>query len=100
MATLLIVSCADKTVRIWSLEQGQLLYKLQLADMCTSFDLNSDNTLMAVAHHKGISIWDFSSMIEIIEIDLDMVTDVRFNEPGTQLIVGQFHGQVSKIELY
>ena len=96
----LIVTCADKTVRIWSLENGELLDKLQLADACTSFDLNSDQTLMVVAHHKGVSIWNFSSMIKITEIALDIVTDVRFNDHGTQLIVGQFHGQVSKIDLY
>ena len=95
----MIVSCGDKTVRIWSLEDGTLLHKLQLPSWCWSFDLNSEKTLLAVALDRGVSIWDFANRIEISEIKLDMVTDVRFNEQGTTLIVGQFDGQISKIDL-
>ena len=96
----MIVSCGDKTVRIWSLEDGTLLHKLQLPSWCDNFDLNSEKTLLAVAHTEGVSIWDFSNIIQIMEVELESVSDVRFNDPGTTLIVGQFNGQVSKIGLY
>ena len=56
----MIVSCGDKTLRIWNLADGNLLHKLHLPSWCKNFDLNSENTLMAVAHYGGVSIWDFS----------------------------------------
>ena len=95
----MIVSCGDKTVRIWNLEDGNIFYKMLLPDLCNNFDLNSEKTLLSVAHDKGVSIWDFANRIQISEIELKKVTDVRFNEPGTSLIVGQEDGQVSKIDL-
>ena len=96
----MIISSGDKTVRIWNLEDGKLLHKLKLPSWCNNFDLNSEKTILAVAHHEGVSIWDFENRIQISEIELNKVNDVRFNEPGTTLVVGQFDGQVSKIDLY
>ena len=96
----MVISCGDKTVRIWNLKDGKLLHKLQLSGWCRNFDLNSGKTILAVAHHEGVSIWDFENRIQISEIELNKVNDVRFNEPGTTLVVGQFDGQVSKIDLY
>ena len=96
----MIVSCGDKTVRIWNLQDGKLLHKLQLPSWCYNFDLNSEKSLLAVADYEGVSIWDFLNEVQISEIKLHMVTDARFNEQGTTLIVGQFDGQVSKIDLY
>ena len=96
----MLVSCGDKTVRLWSLDDGKLLHKLQLPSWCYNFDLNTGKTILAVAHYEGVSIWDFHNLIQTMEIELDHVNDVRFNEPGTTLIVGQSNGQVSKIDLY
>ena len=96
----MIVTCGDTTVRIWNLENGKLLHKLKLPSWCKNFDLNSEKTLLAVAHQQGVSIWDFHNRIQIMEIELNDVTDVRFNEHGTTLIVGQFDGQVSRIDLF
>ena len=94
-----LVSCGDKTVRIWSLKDGTLLHELKLPGRCNNFDLNSERTLLAVAHNKGVSIWDFRNLVQIREIELDIANDVRFNEPGTTLIIGQLNGQVSKVSL-
>ena len=96
----LVLSCGDKSIQSWNLEDGKLLHKLQLPDWCYNFDLNSEKSLLAVAHESGVSIWNFSNKVQIMEIELDEVTDVRFNEYGTTLIVGQNEGQVSKIDLY
>ena len=96
----MIVSCGGKTVRIWNLEDGKLLHKLQLFSWCKNFDLNSEKSLLAVAHDQGVSIWDFTNVIQISEIELDKVSDVRFNMHGTTLILGQKDGQVSKIDLF
>ena len=95
-----IVSCGQTTVRIWNLEDGKLLHKLQLPGWCWDFDISSEKTLLAVALYEGVSLWDFRNRIQIMEIKLDRVTEVRFNEQGTTLIVGQWDGQVSKIDLY
>ena len=94
-----IVSCGDTTVRIWNLEDGKLLHKLQLPDLCHNFDLNPEKTLLAVAHYIGVSIWDFQNLAQISEIELDRVMDVRFNEQGTRLIAGQKNGQIYKIDV-
>ena len=96
----MIVSCGDKTVRIWNLENGKLLHKLQLPGWCWDFDINSEKTLLAVALYEGVSLWDFRNRTQILKVELDRVTDVQFNEQGTTLIVGQFEGQVYKIDLY
>ena len=95
-----IISCGSKTVQIWNLEDGELLHKLQLPGWCWNCDMNWKKTLLAVGLHNGVSLWDFHNLTQIMEIELDKVTDVRFNEQGTTLIVGQFDGQVSKIDLY
>ena len=105
----MVISCGDTTVRMWSLPHGKLLHTLDLPDSCTDFDLNSESTLLAVAHAIGVSIYDLSSVAQIMEIDFtpfinvrqsDYVTDVRFNESGRKLSVAQHNGQVSKIDLY
>ena len=96
----LVLSCADKTLRIWNLRGGNLLQKLHLPQWCRNFDLNSEKTVLAIAHDEGVSIWDYSKRNKIMEIELHQVNDVRFNEAGTKLIVGQFNGQVSRIDLY
>ena len=83
-------------IRIWDLTDGKLL---KLPDWCNNFDLDSERTLLAVAHEKGVSIWNFSSLSKITEVELNAVMDARFNESGTTLIVGQYNGQVSKIDL-
>ena len=95
-----LVSCGDKTVRIWNLKDSTLLHKLSLPSWCFNFDLNSEKSLLAVAHDQGVSIWDFTNVIQISEIELDKVSDVRFNMHGTTLILGQKDGQVSKIDLF
>ena len=100
----MIVSCGDKTVRIWNLKNSKLLHKLQLPGGCRNFDLNSERTVLAVAHHIGVSIWDFQNLIQIMEIELNDVNvngvnDVRFNMHGTRLIFGQFDGQITKVSL-
>ena len=94
------LSCGDKTVRIWSLKDGKLLHILSLSDWCHSFDLNSEKTLLAVADATEVSIWDFSNLVKIKSIELSETYDVRFNEPGNKLIIGQNDGQVSIIDLY
>ena len=96
----LVLSCGGKTVRIWNLKDGKLLHKLHLPNLCNNFDLNAEKTLLAIAHSDGVSIWDFSNVVQIREIELKWVNDVRFNKRGTTLIVGQFYGQVFKIDLY
>ena len=96
----MVLSCGDKTLRIWNLTDGNLLHKLQLPSWCYNFDLNSEKTLLAIAHFDGVSIWDFLNVIQLMEVSMNEVYDVRFNEQGTTLIVGQSDGQVSKIDLY
>ena len=93
------VPYGNKTVRIWNLKDGSLLHELKLPGQCNNFDLNSERTLLAVAHNKGVSIWNFRNLIQISEIELNIANDVRFNEPGTILIIDQRNGQVSKVTL-
>ena len=95
-----LVSCGDQTVRIWKLKNGNLLRTLYLPSWCNNFDFNSKSTILAVAHANGVSIYDFSNLMKIMEIELNQVMDVRFNESGTKLIVGQYDGKVFKIDLY
>ena len=79
---------------------GELLHTLYLPGSCNTFDLNKENTLLAVAHQYGVWIWNFSTLDKIMEIEVEYISDVRFNELGARLIVGHYDGQVSKIDLY
>ena len=92
-----LVSCGDKTIRIWNLTDGTLLHELRLPGLCNNFDLNNERTLLAIAHSKGVSTLDFQNLIQVMDLELNDVNDVRFNMDGTRLIIGQFNGQVSKV---
>ena len=94
-----LISCGSKAVRIWSLEDGKLLKKLRLPNWCRNIDLNSERTILAVGFYNGVVIYDFSTLVELMTIELDVVNDVRFNELGTKLIVGQYNGQISVINI-
>lgn len=94
------ILCWYNTVRILDLKDGKFLHQIRLPDWCRNFDLNSQKTLLAVAHDEGVSIWNFSNLVKISETELKSVFDVRFNKAGTRLIVGQKDGQISKIDLY
>ena len=96
----MVLSCGDRSVRIRNLEDGKLLYKLRLLGWCYNFDLNSEKTLLAVAHAGGVTIWDFTHILRIMEIELETILDVRFNEHGTTLILGHYDGEISRIDLY
>ena len=63
----MIVSCGGTTAQIRNLE-GKLLHKLQIPNWCHNFDLNSEKTLLAIAHAEGISIWDFLNIVQIMEL--------------------------------
>ena len=95
----LLVSCGDTTIQIWNVTSSKQLHILNLPSWCYNFDLDSKRTLLAVAHGTGVSIWNFSSLNKIIEMELDNASDVRFDETGTQLIIGQYDGQVTKMDL-
>ena len=97
-----LVSCGpgEKAIRFWSLQNGEEVTKLKLSGECRNFELNSKRTRMAVAHNSGVEIWDFASRKRLKEIKTnDSVNDVRFNESGTKLIIGEYSGQVSKVDL-
>ena len=95
-----IVSCGDNTFRFWNLTNGEEVNKLQLLDECRNFDLDSKRTRLAVAHKSGVDIWDFAKRTKLAEIKTDEhVNDVRFNDSGTKLIIGEYSGQISRIYL-
>ena len=96
----MLVSCGHTTVRFWNVTDGKQLHQLEITDYCAMFDLNPGRTLLAVAHNSGVSIWDFSSRTKLTEINFNDVVDVRFNEDGTKLIVGQYDGQVSLVGMH
>ena len=69
-----IISCsADKTTRIWSLEDGSELNRLQHPESCNNFDLNLEEMLLAVAHDSGITLWDFAKKLKIKEIIIQLL---------------------------
>ena len=96
-----IISCsADKTTRIWNLEDGKLLKKLHHSKSCSNFDLNLKTMLLAVAHRSGVTLWDFLTKTKIKDIDLaGSVADLRFNQSGKILIIGKHDGEVFKADI-
>ena len=96
-----LVSCGESTtIRIWNITSNEQLHMIQLSGFCTNFDMNSERTLLAVAQSNGVSIWSFSNLTMIMQLELEVVADVRFDQTGTQLIIGQYDGQVWKMDLH
>ena len=96
----LLVSCGDTTIQIWNVTSSEQLHMLQLSGHCNNFDMNSERTLVAVAQGNGVSIWNFSTLNKIMQLELYDISDIRFDDSGLQLIIGKFDGQITKMDLY
>ena len=87
---IMLLRSLSRTVRIWDLENGKELHKLEHSGECMTFDFNANKTLLAVGHETGISIWNWTTRTKAQEIEMYRPADVRFNESGKKLIVGSY----------
>ena len=96
-----VITCsADKTTRIWNLDNGQEVHKLSHPGRSWNFDLSPNQTLLAVASDTAVVLWDFKNATKIKEFKLDKnIFDVRFSPDGTRLVAGLYEGEVFKIDL-
>ena len=92
----LVISASwDKTVKLWTRDNGRLLHTLQHDAECWNFDTR-DNVL-AVACDDGVYIWSLNDRRKIKKIDLDDVADVRIQQ--RTIIAGCKNGEVHQIEM-
>ena len=95
-----ISSSFDKSVKIWDILTGNELYNLPHSSVCHNFDLNSLQTVLAVACDTAVVLWDFKKAKKIKEFNLgNNINDVRFNPAGDTLVAGLQDGTVFKINL-
>ena len=86
----LISASSDRTVKIWSKNDGQLIKTLQHDQPCYNFDIN--NGIMAVASFTGVTIWALADHKKLKHIELGQISDVRCQ--GNQIIAGAADGRV------
>ena len=99
MSGTLISTSYDKECQIKDKTTGQLLHVLKHDSEYSNFDLNSTGTLLAICHLRGVSIWSCKTMNKIGEIEIGIVTDVRFNTDSTRLISLKETGEIYCTEL-
>ena len=96
----LITCCKDKLTRIWDIETGKVIHKLDHPGKCYNCDLSPNKTLLAVASHTAVVLWDFKNATKIKEFKLGKyINDVKFNRDGTRLVAGLYEGEIFKIDL-
>ena len=93
---LIISSSHDKTTRIWNKSNGEQLHSLMHEGKCETFDINTNGTLIAVAHAEGVSIWSLANYDKVSELKLSKVTDVRF-QTNDKIIATLTDGQAHLI---
>ena len=96
-----LISCSeDNSTRIWDLEYGKQIHRLEQSSPCNNFDISPDESLIAVATDYELVLLDFSKLTTIKKFKLrSSHMDVRFNQSGSRLIVGIDGGEVFKIDL-
>jgi len=57
----LLATCADKEVRVFDADTGQVLHRLQHATPSSWFDFRWDSKVLAVSCHGGVTLWDLDS---------------------------------------
>ena len=96
----LIACCADKSVRVLAIEDGEELHRLEHPGPCYNADLSPNKSLLAVACGPAVVLWDMRKAVKVKEFDLGpSVHDLRFNPSGDKLIVGKSDGEIFKIEM-
>ena len=106
----IIISCgSDQTTRLWDIKDTRKLQKFRVSGsilvhpaQCSSFDLNQERTLLAVAHGAGFSIWNFATRTKMKEVQCEdsiKVNAKRYNQSGTALIIGQEDTSYGKVHL-
>ena len=74
---LLITACHD-SLCLWKKSRGDLLHSLVHTGTCSTFDISSDGTMIAVVHtgwiqgkHTGwVTIWSLTTYNKITELEL------------------------------
>ena len=95
-----ITCCRDKSVRVFALESGEELYRLEHPGPCLNADLSPNKSLMAVACDSAVVLWDIRKAVKIEQFDLGAsICDLQFNSSGDKVLAGSGDGQIFKIDL-
>ncbi len=90
--SLLAVGCDDGTVRLWSIEQGEMLTVLEAHpdSLVASLAFNPDGSVLATAGGWGddtVKLWDVGAGEKILTLEAD-VESVAFSLDGSLLATG------------
>ena len=93
-----ISSSIDKTVRIWSLRNGQEVARLEHDNSCFNFDVSPSGKILAVGGNYFVTLWRLDTFEKIKQFDFtDYVFDVKFNQIGDRILAGTWNGAVHLI---
>ena len=102
-----IISCsADKKVRIWKIENGEINMDFQHDGQCVVFDIDKNATKLAVSYRcypsGGVSVWSIDDKKVLADVKMDSgeyAADVRFNTTADTIAVVSSEGNTYKITL-
>ena len=93
-----LISCSFKdNVKVWRDEK--LVKTLVHSDFCYGFHLNSEKTMLAVAHYKGVTVWSTADWKKLADLEIGVIMGVNFNSVSTKIIAAHNNGQLSVIDL-
>ena len=97
----LITAGMDGTVRLWSIPNGDEVRKLRFNQLCENFDMNRNQSRIAITHGNSVSLRSFQDSEQVKKFDFEnWIQDVRFSPNGNKVAVGLLSGEVFLIEMF
>ena len=86
----ILSSSADKTLRLWTVNDGQAKKTLTHVGPITSFTLSKDKKLVAASAGKSVKIWQLADGKEVTGFETKAdIKSLAFSPDGNRLVVGE-----------
>jgi len=96
----LVVGDANGLIQWLEIPSGKVLRKMQDKAWVDAFAFSADGSRLAAWHHKGITIWDMKTGMELKYLPEESpFTAVALNHDGSVLVTGTEDGKIRKLDL-
>jgi WD40 repeat protein len=96
----LVVGDANGLIQWLEIPSGKVLRKMQDKAWVDAFAFSADGSRLAARHHKGITIWDMKTGMELKYLPEESpFTAVALNHDGSVLVTGTEDGKIRMLDL-
>ncbi|MCJ7553679.1 MAG: WD40 repeat domain-containing protein [Ignavibacteriaceae bacterium] len=79
----------NKTLYVWYIDSGKLVYKLNLGQQIDDFDIHPNNDLLIACCYKELQLWSLREKKKIYSKQFpEMLFSARFNQDGSKFVIG------------